>query len=80
MADEARRIDDSIKELAGNVNALALQQARMDGKLDTLIQAKDDHEKRLRAVEQLRTQIITLAVVVSTVIPAVVSYLLGHVS
>lgn len=79
MADEARRIEDGINALTEKIQALAIAQAKMDGKLDALVQTKDDHEKRLRAVEQLRTQVITLATVLSVVLPTVVSYLLGQI-
>lgn len=79
MADEARRIEDGLKDLADKVQNLAIAQATMSGKLDALIQTKDDHEKRLRAVEQLRTQVVALAATLSLIVPAVVSFLLGQI-
>lgn len=79
MADEARRIEDGLNVLADKIQTLAISQAKMDGKLDALIQTKDDHEKRLRAVEQLRTQVVVIAAFLSLVVPAVVSFLLGKI-
>lgn len=73
MADEARRIDDSITELK-------VLMARLDAKFDVISIQKEDHEKRIRAVEQLRTQVLTLATVVSIAGSAVVSYALSHLN
>lgn len=47
MADEAR-------EISSKLGDIAVLQARMDGKLDILSASKDDHEKRLRALEAWR--------------------------
>ncbi len=47
MPDEARRIDDRL-------NDLLVSFARVEGKLDALTAARDDHETRLRTLEAWR--------------------------
>jgi len=87
MADEARRIDDNITELK-------VLLARIEGKLDSSKSTADDHEKRLREVEerapaglreqvdslrQWRAQVIGGGLMLSILSSSLTSLLLGHV-
>ncbi len=66
MPDEARRIDDKL-------TGLEVAFARLEGKLDALITTKDDHEKRLRSLEQWRWTIVGGSLMASGGVAALVS-------
>lgn len=68
MADEVRQ----------ELQSLAVGMARMEAKLDTLITAKEDHEKRLRVLEAWRWTQLGGAVAVSSAIASAAAKLLGH--
>ena len=88
MPDEARRIDDNITELK-------VLLARIDAKLDASKSTTDDHEKRLREVEerapvglkeqvaaltQWRAQTIGAGLILSLLSSSFVAYLFDHLS
>lgn len=47
MPDDSRKLDSIVE----SIHSIHVLQARMDGKLDVLTNASQDHEARLRTVE-----------------------------
>lgn len=70
MPDEARRIDDKLQELGTVVT-------RIDTKLDVVITAQNDHEKRLRVLEAWRWTQLGAAVAASSTIATIAARVLG---
>ncbi len=68
MPDEARRIDDRLADLRELV-------VKIDVKLETLTGAKDDHERRIRAIEQWRWVVTGAALVLGGTAGGLVSAL-----